>query len=163
MMPPYYDGERYMEAVINVLAREIERIDEAAATIRREMFPQNATDKYKLLSLWEALMGMPVAPTGISEDVRRQFVLARFRGRNSGAGTDWIAAMRQALGDTVWTYQEGPGSYQVTIYLAYSADSYNSVQVQNFARAITPAHIEIAVQYNQGFLVGISLVGEDRL
>lgn len=163
MLPPYYEGEPFMEAIINALAREAERIEETASAIRREMFPQNATDRFKLLSLWEKLFTLPVAPTGVAESVRRQFVLARFRGRNSGAGSAWVEAMQQALGSTVWTYQEGPGAYQVTIYLSFSASSYNSVQVQQFARAITPAHIEVAVVYEEGFVVGEGLVGEDRL
>jgi hypothetical protein len=74
-----------------------------------------------------------------------------------------VASVNQAMGGTPWTYQEGPAASTITIYISFSPSSFNSVQVQQLVRNITPAHLDLAVAYNQGFVVGEGRVGEDRL
>lgn len=162
-MPPYYRGNAVVEGFLDACGRELQRVEDRANAIRAGFLPQTADDTYKQLSMWELLLNLPVAQVGVSLAVRRNLILARLNGRGLSAGSAWIAAMNQAMGGTPWSYQEGAASYTVTIYMSFSSTSFSSVQVQQLARAITPAHIDIAVVYSQGFLVGEGRVGEDRL
>lgn len=163
MVPPYYDHEPWYHAVTDALAREVERLEATAEQIRYEMWPLNATDEYNLLALWETMLGLPVRPAGVPLATRQSFVTARWLGRKAGSGLAWEAAMTEAMGTTTWTYVEGPADYTITIYIPWAVGSFNSVEVQKLARAITPAHLEVAVVYAQGFIIGEGLVGEDRL
>lgn len=162
-MPAYYRGNSIIEGILDAVGRELQRIEDRLNFIRTGMFPQNADDTYKQLSLWEELLGLPVAQAGATLTQRRNLVLARLNGRSLSSGAAWIDAVNQALGGTPWTYQEGPASYTVSIYISYALGSYSSVQVLSLVRAITPAHLDIAVVYSQGFIVGEGIVGEDRL
>lgn len=162
-MPPYYRDNSIIEGILDACGREMQRIADRVDVLRTAFFPQTADDTYKTLSMWEMLLTLPVAQTGVPVATRRNLILARLNGRGLSSGLAWIAAMSQAMGGTPWTYQEGPGSYVVTIYISFGAGSFSSVQVQQLARAITPAHIDVAVVYSQGFIVGEGRVGEDRL
>lgn len=162
-IPSYYNGNSFLEGIFDAVGRELQRVEDRANAIRQGFFPQNADDTYKLLSLWELLLGLPVAPAGVTVTVRTNLVLARLNGRSLSSGAAWVATVNQAMGGTPWTYTEGPGAYQVTIYFSFSSTSFNSVQVQQIARGLTPAHIDLAAAYSQGFIVGEGRVGEDRL
>jgi hypothetical protein len=160
-LPPLYDNDETVAAILQAMGNEFQRIEDAANVIRRGMFPQSADDTYGLLSLWETLLGLPVAAAGVGVAARQANVLARLRGRGSGAGADWVATLTSLIG-TGWNYQEGPGDYVVTIYLPFAAGGDASIRAQNLARAITPAHLDIAVVFDEGFLVGEGRIGEDR-
>lgn len=162
-MPPFYRGESFIEGLLDAVGRELQRVEDRAGAIQQGMFPQNTDDAYKLLSLWELLLGLPVAPVGVTLATRRNLVVSTLGARSQSSGSAWVAAVNQALGGTPWSYQEGPGDYTVTIYIPFSSSSFNSVQVQNLVRKITPAHLVLAVVYLQGFLIGEGIVGEDRL
>jgi uncharacterized protein YmfQ (DUF2313 family) len=162
-LPAYYRGDSFIEGLQDAVGRELQRIWDRVAVIQSGVFPQTSDDTYGLLSLWEMLLGLPVAAAGVSLTVRRNLVVATLNGRNESSGAGWISAMNQAMGGTPWTYQEGPGANQVSIYISFSSSSFSSVQVLALARKITPAHIDIAVNYSQGFIVGEGIVGEDRL
>jgi hypothetical protein len=162
-MPPFYAPDSMLQGIMDALGRELQRFEDYLNDLRFRMFPQNADDKYRTLGMWEMMLGLPVEPTTQTVVQRRALVLARTGGQDVSAGSDWLAAMNRAMGGTPWSYQEGPGSYQVTLLIPFGIASFNSVQVLALARAITPAHIDVAVQYLQGFIVGEGIVGEDRL
>jgi hypothetical protein len=50
--------------------------------------------------------------------------------------------------------------YTITIRYPFGPGAPNSQVVQGYAREITPAHESVLATYTQGFLVGISLVGD---
>jgi uncharacterized protein YmfQ (DUF2313 family) len=162
-MPPYYRGESFIEGFMDAVGRELQRVEDRAAAIQQGMFPQNTDDVYRLLSMWELLLGLPVAPPGVALTTRRNLVTATLASRSQSSGAAWVASVNQAMGGTPWTYQEGPAASTITIYISFSPSSFNSVQVQQLVRNITPAHLDLAVAYNQGFVVGEGRVGEDRL
>lgn len=170
-MPPYWHADPTARAVIQAFASEAQRIEETAAAIRDAVFPSQAADTpvlngsatVAILSMWEMLLDLPMNPAGVTTAERRSKVLARIQKRNSGAGSDWIAALTASLGTLSWTHTEGPGSYQVTIRIPYGTGSFTAGQVLALARLITPAHIDVTVGYDEGFLVGISAVGVDAL
>lgn len=160
-LPPYLSDDGTVQGVIDALAREQQRITDAADAVRRTAFPSQADDSYNMLSLWETLLGLPVKPPGVPDDQRRSKVLATLQGRDVGTGVGWTRAVEQAVG-TNWQQAENtPGSYQLTVTLPYAAGSYEGRQAANIIRAITPAHIDLLISYGTGFLIGISLVGQD--
>jgi uncharacterized protein YmfQ (DUF2313 family) len=91
-LPPYYSDDPAALAVIDVCAREIDRLQDMLLAIQNASCPQLATDQYKLLSMWEFLEGLPVAPVGITEAQRRAKV-ASWQRRKVASGEDWAAAI----------------------------------------------------------------------
>lgn len=169
-MTPFMREDPFVQAVVAAQAAEYERLDDAARTMLGALFPAQADDVLligtwpaPLLSMWEDLLLLPVAPAGVTLADRRAKVLAHIQGRNSAAGSDWIATLSRALGTDAWTHLEGPGDYQVTITVPSAAGSYSAGQIGQIARKITPAHLDIIVGYGSGFLVGISQIGIEPL
>lgn len=162
-LPPYYDGSDVMEALLNAMGLELERLEGFLDVWMLKRFPQNADDMYGTLSIWELRLGLPVAPPGITVKARQDLVLARVRSRNASSGRDWVAAMNIAMGTTVWSYTENAAGYTVTIRIPYTASGFQAVQVLALANATIPAHIQVLVGYQQGWLVGISKIGLEPL
>ena len=161
MLPPYLEDEPYVRQVINVEARELERIEATANLIREKMMPTKADDTFDLLAIWEQTLGLPVKPAGQSVEARRGKVLVAFR--KIGSGADWMAALSEAVGSDAWTHTEGPAAYTVILEQPHAVGSYEAAMVESIARRITPAHIQLAVTDTDGFIVGVSIVGVDRL
>jgi hypothetical protein len=160
-MPHYYAEDPAAQAVVDSLARELERLEDFLNLVRKQWFPQNAADDYGQLGLREAQLGIPVEPLGVSLEQRRAIVHAYERARLSGSGEDWIVLLTIALGATVWEHEENdPGDYDLRITIPYAAESYTTAQVEILADVVTPAHLNIAMQFEQGFVVGVSRIGD---
>lgn len=159
MLPPYLQDDPAVQTVIDVQAREYQRIEETANLIRSKMMPQNADDTYDLLALWETFLDLPANPSGVSIEARRAKVLVAFKKIASGA--DWVIALTQAIGTDSWTHTEGPGAYVVIIEQPHPLGSYQAEVVARLARRITPAHLFVSVTDGDGFIVGTSIVGTD--
>jgi uncharacterized protein YmfQ (DUF2313 family) len=160
-LPPYLADDAVVQGVVDALAREQKRINDAAEAIRTTAFPGNADDSYNMLSLWETILSLPVKPPNTSDTQRRSKVLAALQGRDVSSGAAWTAAVAQAVG-TGWKQQENtPGNYQLTVTLPFPAGSYEGYQAATLIRQITPAHIDLLISYGTGFIIGVSLVGTD--
>lgn len=169
-LPPFLREDGMVQGVVQAQAGELQRIEDAATAILGAIFPAEAQDLVvqtrwtaRMLSMWESMVNLPVAPVGVVTTERQAKVLAHIQGRNSGAGSDWIRTLSQAIGSTAWTHQEGPGAYTVTITVPASTGSYLLGQIGAIARLITPAHLDIIVSGGAGFIVGVSRVGIEPL
>lgn len=162
-LPPFYLGDDTMEALLNAMGLELQRVEDFLNAFMLKRYPQNADDQYGTLGIWEYRLGLPVEPPGIPIQSRRDLVLARIRSRNASSGADWVAAMNLAMGTNVWDYTENSSAYQVTIRIPYAVSGFQAVQVLALANATIPAHVQVLVGYSQGWLVGISLVGLEPL
>ena len=152
-------GQRLLQA----LANELDRIEGFMYAFLEASFPQNATDELNTLSIWEVQLGLPVAPEGLSEDQRRQSLLAKLAARHADEGQDWVAAATAIIGPG-WSYQENyPAADQLTVLIPYPPGSPEAGRVETQLRAITPAHLDLIVTFGGGFLVGLSEVGEDAI
>jgi hypothetical protein len=161
MMPHYYSDDPAAQAIIDPLARELQRLEEFMNVVRKQWFPQHAADDYGQLGLREEQLGIPVEPYGVSLEQRRNIVAAYEKARLSGSGEDWIILLNIALGATVWEHQENdPGAYDLRITIPYAAESFTVGQVEALADAVTPAHLNLALQYDEGFIVGVSRLGD---
>lgn len=162
-LPPYYAGEPLVQRSYQAIANELDRLFATIEAIRVGLTPTTANDDYKGLSMLEAQTRLPVAPAGQTEAQRRVTLLAYLSARRSGRAAAWVALLDLALGTTPWEYEIGPADYQITIKIGYAADSFTAGQIVQLARAITPAHYDIIVGFDEGFLVGISEVGIESL
>lgn len=160
-MPHYYNEDPAVAAFIDALARELKRLEDFLRIMRTQWFPQNAADDYDQLAIREQQLGVPVKPHGATLEQRRNIVHAYEKARISGAGEDWIILLTIALGATVWSHKENaPGNYDLRITIPYAEGSFTTGQVEALADAITPAHLNLAMQFEQGFVVGVSRVGD---
>lgn len=164
-LPPYYAGDRIMEAVQDAQGREWERLEYARQKVRDGLaWPQLADDEFRTLGMWEAMLKLPIEPSDATVDQRRATVMATLKARFAKQGQDWEARISEMLGSGTWSYYEGPGDYEITINFPYAAGSYRAYQVRQFARRVTPAHLHITVITGEAFLVGgPSQIGLDRL
>lgn len=159
-LPAWYESAPIALEILDAIGRELQRVEDFLVALRLGFFPQNADDTYGLLSAWESMTGLAVQPPGATLDQRQALVIARLRQRTAGSGLAWEDAVAQTFGGVTWTYQEGPGSYQITIVYPFTTGGVSSAQVQSLVRAVTPAHLQILATFTTGFLVGVSLVGD---
>lgn len=150
-------------AVARSAADEIDLLVGVAEDVRYQAWPQHADDTYGLLAVHERMLSIPTDPTATLVS-RQAAVKAAIQGRKSGSTANWVARMNTAMRGQQWTWERNtPGAGQITIRVPWAADSFSAAQVQALARRITPAHIEIVMAYSQGFIVGVSRVGEDAI
>lgn len=162
LMPEMQD-DPFTRQVIDVAARELDRLEARGRDLVQKSYPHNADDTYRTLGLYERLLGLPVEPADVDLDTRRNVLLAHIRKRQDGSGEQWAHLISTAIGNTPWSHQEGPGPYQITLRIPYTPGSYTAGQVAFLARAITPAHLDTVGGFNEGFLIGISEIGVDAL
>jgi hypothetical protein len=167
-LPYYYRDDPATHSVIDPAVRELARIEEMLNVLRASFAPQNADDTYGLLSLWEEMLLLPVAPAGVDLAVRRNTVLAWLRTRKSGAGTDWMAAITKLLGTENWSHKEyphpsAPAPYQVAIDYPFAETSFTGGQVRQLLAVNTPAHIEVLASPGEGFVIGIAQIGASHI
>lgn len=161
MLPHYYETDPSTRTIMNAMGRELERLEAFIALIKRQWFPQFADDEYGQLGLREELLGIPPEPSGISVEQRRAIVRAYEQARVSGAGTDWILLLSIALGAQVWEHEENdPEGYDLHITIPFAEGSMTTGQVEALADQITPAHLQLVISYDIGFIVGISRLGD---
>lgn len=157
---PEMSEDTSVQIVIDALARELQRIEDAGYDIVQRMFAHNADDKYRTLGMWESMLGLPVEPPGIDLATRQNAVQALVQSRNSSSGLEWINLITIVLGSSGWTHQEGPSAYTVTLRVPYVAGGIVAGQLTRVAQRFTPAHLNLAATYDEGFLIGVSLMGD---
>ena len=161
-LPSYYANDRIALAAIDCIGRELLRIEDFILAMREQAVPGKADDTYGLLSLWEAVLDVPVAPVGASVAVRQSIAAAAYRKRSTAAGYDWVGAVNTLLG-TAWSYTENsPSDYTVKVTVADDT-GYKGGQVQALLRAITPAHLVVTPQTGIGFKVDEDQVDIDTI
>lgn len=162
-MPPYEADEPMIQVFVDSVARELQRVWDTANLFRHEFWPQNADEDFKALSMWEGILGLPIQPDGIRPPARRNIVMAKLRARHVTSGKRWVELLTAMLGSENWSYVEGPFAYTVTITIPYSSGSWRAGRLIQHARAITPAHIAIDVNYSEGFILNESLLSSGTL
>ena len=159
-LPAFLQSDPIVLASIDAGATELDRIRDFLIALRTSYFPPTADDTYGFLSMWEATLGLPVAPSGLTLDTRRGLVIGHLRNRHAGEGSAWEEALAKVLENVSYRYIEGPGDYQITVTVPYTSGSLAALRLQELIQEITPAHLQVTVAYEQGFLIGISLVGD---
>lgn len=159
-MPHYYADDPAATAVIDPVARELERLEAYLTDLRSEGFPQNADDSPRLLGLWELMLGLPVEPAGMTPTTRRAKVMAALRRRYAGAGAGWAAVVSEAIGTSAWTHEENvPEDYVLSVNVPVDSTGFTAGQIEQLLESVTPAHLDITLTFG-GFQVGVSRVGD---
>lgn len=173
-LPPYYgvttqnnaegyEGDPIVLGLLNAMAGEYQRVDEAARALLVGGFPTHqpasedlGVDTFRLLAFWENQLALPVEPPGVTVEQRRNTVLAHIRRRRASSEQEWYESLTEALGTTLWTYDfDGPAGI-VTIHMPFAGTSLTAVQVYSIARKITPAHLDVQFAYDEGFILDYS-------
>jgi hypothetical protein len=148
-------------AIMRAGADELDAIEELMEGVRDQAWPHRADDTFGILALHERQYSLPVAPPGVSLAARQAALKAAVQGRRAGAKRVWVRRMNTAMRGHPWGYEEHtPGPNQLTISIPWAEDSYDSAQVRALAQRITPAHVEIVMRYESGFIVGVATVGD---
>lgn len=102
-LPPFMADSYDVQAVVDVVAREVDRIDAAKELLRANFYPQNGQD---YLAIWEKTLGLAVNPLDKTLAQRQQTILANL-GAVSGdaSGLSWQERLDRLIGPG-WTYQE---------------------------------------------------------
>jgi hypothetical protein len=181
-LPAYYRDDPASQAVVDSAARELDRIEEMLKTIQFGAFPQTASSLSgvlpspdllpspsllpsgeeaagSMLRIWEWITGLPVHPTGVSVADRRRKVSAKLR-RNVRTGRGWVQAITDALGTVEWDYNEYADQGRIVLRLPAGAGTYQVGVMGGIARELTPAPYEIATGFHEGFLLGLSELGD---
>jgi uncharacterized protein YmfQ (DUF2313 family) len=148
-------------AIMRAAADELDEVVAVAEDARDQAWPHRATT---LLPLHEAMLRVPVDPSGATLAQRQAAVRSAVQARKLGSRRNWEARMNTVMRDQPWTYEENtPGPGQLTISIPFDERAYNAKQAEALARRITPAHVQIVMRYSQGFIVGVSRVGQDAI
>lgn len=157
-LPPYYADDPAVLSYLQTVGQELDRAEEAMESVRDGFYPQKATDTYRLLGMWESLLGLPYETPDQSLALRRATVLSKLQSRQSASAEQWANAVTTAVGSTAWEQRElYPGSYQLTVTIPYNPSGVAATNIARILRDITPAHIQLIVGYD-GYVVDVSTV-----
>jgi hypothetical protein len=157
-LPPVLEEDPHYRAVIHAYAWEVDLLQDRVNRLIAALQP--ATEDELGLPLWEALLHL--SPSG-SRQSRSRVVQSNIQ-RVGGAteGRDWEDAVTKLIGPS-WTYREHqagvtgtPPAYTVRVILPYPPTSDRYGDVRRLLREITPAHLDLEVIYEGGFLVDYS-------
>lgn len=167
-VPPFLHGDPDIRAVIYCHAKESDRKRTTLDHLRRQFFPQHADELG--LPWWEKLLRITVAPVGWTVEQRRAAVIAHLRRANATtSGLSWAQTVTTFVGPG-WTYAEhdpdDPGSpppYTIRVTLPFSPGSSPYAQIEALLRDITPAHLDLALIYEEGFELDSSQLDQEGL
>lgn len=165
-MPPYEAEDPWVHDIMNALGHEFERLESFITFLQDHLRPTTATDQYRLLGIWESIMGLPVEPTNedlapISLSARQARVAAAAQRLRQGTGAGWVLALSLAVGNYAWTVVESdPDAYEITVEMPFPSDTFAAGSLEQLIREITPAHLRVWLTYGDTFRVGISEVGD---
>jgi hypothetical protein len=164
-LPPTYgldvaDADPLVIRILEAFADDLDRARLLLEVLRDSSIPARATDEVGQLTRWLRAMNVPTAADQ-PESARRAQLVAAFRGRRLNTGQRWRNALTVAIGSTAWTIEPNtPGANQDTLTIPYGAGLLTAGQVEAYARRIHPAHRQLIMAYDQGFIVGVSRVGD---
>lgn len=103
MLPPFEQGSTDIQAALDALGMELDRLDARLEAVRDLFFPQRGGE---YLHIWEMLLGLPIAPEEKTVEQRRDTVLAFVQSwGSSSTGTGWQDSLTKLIG-TGWSYRE---------------------------------------------------------
>lgn len=159
-LPPFLANSSHFSGTLDVLVREVVRLDASAAEVRDTAFPALAS---AYLEIWELMLGLPPNPEGMTVEARRNAVQALLRALRDSQRSGWEAAVTKLIG-TNWTYAvHSPDPYVITVTIPFADTVAEATVLRALLRAVTPAPLDIAIDFSEGFIVGESLLSEDTL
>jgi hypothetical protein len=151
-------------AIMRAGADELDAIEELMGIVRQQAWPHKADDSYGLLAIHERMLGIPIKPFGVPLSQRQDAAKSAVQSRRVGSASQWVSRFDALMRGNPWTYQRNhPGRGQLTITIPYGEESYSAGQVRALAERVTPAHLELIVRYDVGWIAGVSRAGLDAV
>lgn len=168
MLPPQVRESPDYQGVIHAQAREVELLESKIEAVRAQLNPLTADEL--LLKAWEALLGLTVEPVGLTVAQRRTTIVAFLqRLKTSPFGSDWEENVTRLVGPG-WTYAEHDGSdpsspppYTIRVQLPFAPTSRLYLLLERLLRDITPANLDIELQYVGGFILDESQLDQEGM
>lgn len=166
MIPPHVTGDPNIQAAVQAMSNECDRIDAAVSDVIAGYFPHLAV---KYLYLWEASLdlGTPVGLTVIQRQVRVLAFLQEHR--NTVPASAWVANVTALIGPT-WTWtRHTPGSGSpppantIQLSVPFGSGAAAASDLRKLIEIMTPANTAILIDYGTGFLVEDSQIEEQPL
>lgn len=160
-LPPYYFNDPTVRGYICACAKELDRIEAQADELRDGAYPFQADER--TLEYYENLFQLTI--TGLTTAQRQDQVVAHVRQREVASRLEWQESLLDFIGPTGWSYAESLTSpYTILLTTPVDPTGQRTPVITAYARAITPAHLQLIVNGNFGnFKVGISEIGIDPL
>jgi hypothetical protein len=154
MLPRHIRDAPSFQKVLDVKAREFERIEDAIDDIILNSFYQTATWG---LALFELEYGLPVEPSGVSDADRRTLIALKYASVFGRVGVDFKSIVEAAAPGSVVTMNYNTSEVEIKMPLA--VDAAIETQLEVVLREIVPAHLDLNVQYST-FIAGVAKAGD---
>lgn len=161
-LPLYYHENPIVERVLQARANEIDRMDARIDELKLGLIPGAGDDSLRLLSLWEAILALPVNPAGASVPQRQAAVRAGLLRMNAITAADVLVLLEAQLAGGFSITRDAPALLEDTITIHYAEGSYTAATVIRIVQRVWPAHRLLHVRYDTGFLWGIARWDEDE-
>lgn len=154
-LPVYYWGNPWVERILQGWADEIDKVDALLDSIKDGFVPTLADDSLGMLSIWEIIMRVPVAPAGVTIDQRHATLRGAFLRLSAATAAD-VLALLEAQGVGFSITRDDPGALQDTLHISAPEGSYGAELLRSVAEAAWPDHRELVVAYAGGFTLDLS-------
>ena len=161
-LPIYYFENQTVERILQAWADEIDRIDDLLDTLKDGLVPVLATDDLNLLAAWEAILRLPVAPSGVTVAQRQAAVKTAFLRFDASTG----AAVLELIGSQGILFsidRDTPGALQDTLHIGYAQGAFVATVIEMVAQAAWPAHRELLTRFDAGFTLDLSRLDQDEM
>lgn len=156
-LPAYYHGEPLFERMIQAQANEIDRMDALLDRLAVELQPGAATDDMGLLGMWEQHLDLPPRPPDASVSQRRGKVAAALRAMDSHSASNVLEALTAAVGSGGFTVErDTPDPLIDTLKLPFQPGTYQAILTHRIAQRMWPAHRQLLLQFQGGFILDAS-------
>jgi hypothetical protein len=167
-LPVYLWDDPSIRGLVGAVGAELQRIDEYLAETRCDLNVTMATGE--MLAYWENFLDLPRGDGTVPDQLRLNTILAAVKRRYAGQGEGWHELLSTVLNGATWEHAENTdlnGDYARYELALFNVDvettDYRAGAVIEMAKAIQPAHIELAeveIAGDDTFRVGISELGE---
>lgn len=159
-LPRHLQGSIDVQSIIDIEAREAERMETGRTELLDQFFVQTATWG---LSIWEQALQLPVEPAdefavALTHEERRQIVLAKLRSNIVQSAAQWTGVLiGYGLSYSLRVDHDG-GVLHLDI--TDNPSEYSANQLEALIKSISPAHYDLIITY-RGFILGESELGDE--
>lgn len=163
-LTPWEAEDPNVVAVVAAGAAELDEIQALMELARDQAWPHRADDTYGLLAIHERMLGLPVAPAGVTLADRQTAARTRVGRRRDGRKATWVDRVNELAGVGTWSYDENtPGPHQLTITLRLEPTGGLAARVRQLVEVFTPVVDEVIVGFEAGLILGVGEIGEDAM
>lgn len=159
-LPIYHWANQTIMRGLQAWADEIDRIDGLLDQLKDALVPSLASDALGCLAVWETIMGLPVNPRGATVEQRQMAMRQAWQRMYAVTAADVLSLL--ALQGAQFTIErDTPGVLQDTLKIGYTEGSYVAAMIERAARDAWPAHRELLVAFEAGFVLDLSRMDID--